>query len=88
MSTKQNERNEQIIKELNQKHGKTMNTLKSEIKGHASQQRSVPFTTSLSKEKLKEACDFLGTAISNAVKEDEKELERPMTYSEMRARYG
>lgn len=83
-------RNEQIIKELYQKHGETMNTLKSELKvsQQNSQPNSIPITTSLSQEKLKEACDFLSTSISNAVKEDEKELDRPMTYSEMRSRYG
>jgi len=89
MSAEQN-RNAQIMKELNQTHGKTMTTLNTElmISQHNLQSNSKPFTTSLSQEKLTEVCDFLSISISNAVKEDEKELERPMTYSEMRSRYG
>lgn len=32
--------------------------------------------------------ETLQTELGNAIKEDEKELGRPMTYAEMRARYG
>lgn len=68
-------RNEQIVKELYQKYGQNYGQ---------NYKCSQPSTTSLSKE----VCNFLSTSLSNAVKEDENELNRPMTYSEMRARFG
>ena len=73
-------RNDKIVQNLYINHGdKITSTINKAIANNI---------TSSTQKDVKEILQDIKSQLKDAFAEDEKELGRPMTYSEMRARYG
>jgi hypothetical protein len=73
-------RNDKIVKNLYTTHGDKMSSTMIDVISDN--------ITPNTQQNAKDILQNLETQLKNAFAEDEKELERPMTYSEMRERYG